>query len=93
MTSKDAESALEYLIGEHLLDEPSPYSVKISHLGKTEIEASIKYPDKDTQHFSHNAINIFFGDVAMVNHITNDLRGANVANFANQLSDRAKLIT
>jgi gas vesicle protein len=96
MTSAEANSALEYLIGEHLLDSPSPYHVRISHRGKKEIESSIKYPDRDTKHFSHETIKIFIDidQVTMSNNINNDndLRGANIVNFANQLEGNAQQV-
>ncbi len=86
MSDKEAESAISYLIDEHLLKTIYSRGTVITHKGIKEIEASIEYPNRNTDHFSSKAIKIVIGEIIMSNNITNDLRGSNIANFANQLS-------
>jgi hypothetical protein len=92
MTEEDAYSAIVYLEDEGLLKAMTFDGVLITHKGRKEIEASIKNPDHNTEHFLSEAIKIVIGELTMKNNINNDLRGANIANFANQLEGNAQQV-
>jgi hypothetical protein len=66
MPQEEAESAFNYLIDEDLLEEVTLIGgTSITHSGVKEIEASIKYPDQATRHFSTQAIQVFLQDIVM----------------------------
>ncbi len=66
MPQEEAESAFNYLLDEDLLEEVTLIGeTSITHSGVKEIEASIKYPDQATRHFSTQAIQFFLQDIVM----------------------------
>jgi hypothetical protein len=90
MSEEDAYSAIAYLRHEGLLETKTFNETSITHQGIKEVEASIKNPDHNTEHFLSETIKIVISEVNMNNNINNDLRGANIANFANQLEGNAQ---
>lgn len=65
----EAEPALQYLIGEGLLDRETMTdggTIGISHYGVKEIEDSIWNPNQATDHFSISVIQHFHGQVGAV---------------------------
>jgi hypothetical protein len=63
---EEAESAFNYLLDESLLEEMTlSGGTSITHSGVKEIEASIKYPDQATRHFSTQAIQVFLQNIVM----------------------------
>jgi hypothetical protein len=66
MSAQEAESALNYLLDEALLESVAlGGETSITHLGVKEIEASIRYPDRSTSHFSEQAIKVVIQEVIM----------------------------
>ncbi|MEG3439252.1 hypothetical protein V0288_19155 [Pannus brasiliensis CCIBt3594] len=95
MSDKEAESAINHLINEGLLQSAYFGAISITHEGFKEIEASIKYPDRSTKHFSNKAIHFYniavAGDYIMGDNINTDLRGTNISgNVAGQVRDNAQ---
>jgi hypothetical protein len=98
MLQEEAESAFNYLLDENLLEAMTlGGGTSITHSGVKEIEASIKYPEKATQHFSAQAIQVFFQDVVMGDKFEN-INNSTVVNHSeidnsfNQSTDNDKTL-
>jgi hypothetical protein len=66
MSEEETGSAYVYLMDEKLIALTSAdYTIAITHIGVKEIEASIRYPDKSTTHFSNQAIQFVIQKVIM----------------------------
>jgi hypothetical protein len=67
MSQEEVESAYYYLKNEKLISKytSADFTNTITHCGTKEIEASIKYPDESTSHFSTQAIQVVIKKVIM----------------------------
>jgi hypothetical protein len=67
MSQEEIESAYYYLKSENLISEytSGDYTNTITHCGTKEIEASIRYPDESTSHFSTQAIQFIINQVVI----------------------------
>ncbi len=98
MPQEEAESAFNYLLDENLLEAMTlSGGTSITHSGVKEIEASSKYPEQATRHFSAQAIQVFFQDIVMGDKFEN-INNSTVVNHSeidnsfNQSTDNEKTL-
>jgi hypothetical protein len=98
MPQEEAESAFRYLLDEELLEAMTLRGgTSITHSGVKEIEASIKYPEQATQHFSAKAIQVFIQDIIVggkFENINNStvVNHSEIDNSFNQSTDNEKTL-
>jgi hypothetical protein len=99
MPNQEAESAFDYLLEEGLLKTRTHAGeTKITHFGVKEFEASINYPQQDTQHFSAKIIQVFCQDIVMGDKFEN-INNSTVVNHSeidnsfNQSTDNKEILT
>jgi hypothetical protein len=98
MLQEEAESAFNYLLDENLLETMMlEGATSITHSGIKEIEASIKYPERATRHFSTQTIQVFFQGIVMgdkFENINNStvINHSEIENSFNQSTDNEKTL-
>jgi hypothetical protein len=98
MPQEEAESAFNYLLDENLLEAMTlGGGTSITHSGVKEIEASIKYPEQATRHFSAQAIQVFLQDIVMGDKFENIndstiVNHSKVDNSFNETTDKERTL-
>jgi hypothetical protein len=83
MPQEEAESAFNYLLDESLLESMTlGGGTSITHSGVKEIEASIKYPEGATRHFSAQAIQVFFQKNIVMGDKLENINNSTVVNHS-----------
>jgi hypothetical protein len=90
---EEMEEYLDYLAAENLIDATqSSLEVALSHKGIIEIENSINYPQKNTEHFPSTIIQNFNAAVGAVQTGSHNTSNVN-QNFGNSISDVLNLLS
>jgi hypothetical protein len=80
---EEVNSAYYYLVSKELLEPMTNNHSIITQQGIDEIESSIKYPEKPTEHFSVKSIQLFIQKVVMGDQVSNSF--GDISNISGQL--------
>ncbi len=88
---EEAEEYLHYFAAEGLINNKAGFEIGLSHKGIVEIENSISYPQKSTEHFPSTIIQNFNAPVGSVQTGPHNTSNVN-QNFENNVSEVLKLL-
>lgn len=87
LTEDQANDAYDWLLGENLVETHGPRrNARITHLGKLEVEQSIKNPNVSTEHFRPQVIQYFM-------QISGGVHSSNVAGGGSTIANSSANIT